>query len=212
MLFRLPGNFFPIPSVVPVNGGIAPMNSIKNAFSWLITPPLDGPEVHALPAPDGGRRVLFGRDPKFVYVIRGSAASPNSGCRRAVHGQFRRRPRDCTRLDAAVRVATRSLATLHLRNDRRDPLDENLTLPGNSAVAAAAGAPKVGMWAVLHESRSDHAQLLTVIFLIQWSGEDGRSMLYWQVLYQGSETSPRDKGNFERSRQSSIDPESMDRY
>jgi uncharacterized membrane protein YphA (DoxX/SURF4 family) len=37
---------------------------------------------------------------------------------------------------------------------------------GTSPLAPPAAPPKVGMWAVLHESRSDWAQLLCCVFLV----------------------------------------------
>jgi putative oxidoreductase len=37
---------------------------------------------------------------------------------------------------------------------------------GTSPLAAPAAAPKVGIWAVLHETRSDWAQLVCCVFLI----------------------------------------------
>jgi putative oxidoreductase len=37
---------------------------------------------------------------------------------------------------------------------------------GTSPLPAPAAAPKVGIWAVLHETRSDWAQLLCCVFLI----------------------------------------------
>jgi uncharacterized membrane protein YphA (DoxX/SURF4 family) len=45
---------------------------------------------------------------------------------------------------------------------------------GTSPLPAPAAPPKLGMWAVLHEVRSEYAQLLTVVFLMingpgEWS-------------------------------------------
>jgi uncharacterized membrane protein YphA (DoxX/SURF4 family) len=37
---------------------------------------------------------------------------------------------------------------------------------GTSPLALPPSPPKVGMWAVLHETRSDYAQIMTVIFLL----------------------------------------------
>jgi putative oxidoreductase len=37
---------------------------------------------------------------------------------------------------------------------------------GTSPLPLPAVPPKIGMWAVLHEVRSEYAQLLTVVFLL----------------------------------------------
>jgi len=37
---------------------------------------------------------------------------------------------------------------------------------GTSPLPLPAAPPKVGLWAVLHEVRSDYAQLLTCLFLL----------------------------------------------
>jgi len=37
---------------------------------------------------------------------------------------------------------------------------------GTSPLALPASPPKVGIWAVLHEIRSDYAQILTCLFLL----------------------------------------------
>jgi len=37
---------------------------------------------------------------------------------------------------------------------------------GTSPLPLPPAMPKVGFWAVMHESRSDYAQILTVIFLL----------------------------------------------
>src|SRR5262249_18949058 len=41
---------------------------------------------------------------------------------------------------------------------------------GTSPLAPPAAAPKTGLWAVLHETRSDWAQLLTCLFLVLGGG------------------------------------------
>ena len=98
---------------------------------------------------------------------RGLAVSPSSACRCRVHRDLRRWPRDCRWALAHPRTADARLRhRLHHRDDRRNPLDQDLALPRDFPVARSAAPPKVGSWAVMHETRSDFAQLLTCAFLL----------------------------------------------
>ena len=72
-------------------------------------------------------------------------------------------------------LMTRLIAIpFHHRDDRSHPFDENLVVSRHIAIAFAAVAPGLGIWAVLHEVRSEYAQLLTTAFLLingpgEWS-------------------------------------------
>src|SRR5271156_1932446 len=168
MLFRLPGNFFPIPSVVPANGGIAPMNSIKNAFSWLINPPLEGPKSTLfLRLMAGG--VFFSEGIlKFVYVNQGVGRFTKLGmpvphftanfvaCFEIVGG-----------LLLLTGLMTRLIAIPFIIEMIVAILSTKIALYlGTSPLPLPPSPPQVGIWAVLHEVRSEYAQLLTVAFLL----------------------------------------------
>jgi putative oxidoreductase len=144
------------------------MNSIKNAFSWLINPPLEGPKSTLfLRLMAGG--VFFSEGIlKFVYVNQGVGRFTKLGMPLPhFTANFVGGLEIVGGLMLLCGLATRLLAIPFIIEMIVAILSTKISLYlGTSPLPLPPALPKVGMWAVLHESRSDYAQLLTVIFLM----------------------------------------------
>jgi putative oxidoreductase len=144
------------------------MNSIKDAFSWLINPPLEGPKSTLfLRLMAGG--VFFSEGLlKFVYVNQGVGRFTKLGMPFPhFTANFVGGLEIVGGLMLLCGLATRLLAIPFIIEMLVAILSTKISLYlGTSPLPLPPALPKVGMWAVLHESRSDYAQLLTVIFLM----------------------------------------------
>jgi putative oxidoreductase len=141
---------------------------MKNLLQWLTNPPTDGPKsTIALRIMAGG--VFFWEGIlKFVYANQGIGRFTKLGmplphftadfvaCLEIVGGLLLLSGW-LTRLIAVPFVFEMIVAILSTKI--------SLYL-GTSPLPLPAAPPKVGMWAVLHEVRSEYAQLLTVLFLM----------------------------------------------
>ena len=145
-------------------------------FSWLITPPTDGPKSILLLRLMAGGVFFWEGILKFVYVNQGvgrftklgipfpHVSAPFVACLE-IFGGLLLLSGLLTRLIAIPFVIEMIVAILSTKI--------SLYL-GTSPLPLPPAPPQIGFWAVLHEIRSDYAQILTSFFLLvngpgQWS-------------------------------------------
>ena len=141
---------------------------MKNALSWLINPPTMGPRSTLLLRFMAGGVFLWEGILKFVYANQGIGRFTKLGmpmpgltanfvaCLEIVGG-----------LLLLTGLLTRLIAIPFVMEMIVAILSTKITLYlGTSPLPLPPAPPKVGMWAVLHEVRSEYAQIMTVIFLL----------------------------------------------
>jgi uncharacterized membrane protein YphA (DoxX/SURF4 family) len=141
---------------------------MKNIFVWLTHPPTEGPNSTIFLRLMAGGVFLWEGILKFVY--------PNQGI-----GRFAKLgmpfPHVTADFVACLEIVggllllsglmTRLIAVPFIFEMIVAILSTKISLYlGTSPLPLPAAPPKIGMWAVLHEVRSEYAQLLTVIFLM----------------------------------------------
>ena len=141
---------------------------MKNVMAWFIHPPNDGPASAILLRLMAGGVFFWEGILKFVYANQGIGRFTKLGmplphftadsvaCLEIVGGLLLLSGL-MTRLIAVPFVIEMIVAILSTKI--------SLYL-GTSPLPLPPAPPKVGMWAVLHEVRSEYAQLLTVLFLM----------------------------------------------
>jgi putative oxidoreductase len=141
---------------------------MKNLFTWLMNPPTEGPKSTLALRLMAGSVFLWEGILKFVYANQGIGRFTKLGmplphftadfvaCLEIVGGLLLLSGL-LTRLIAVPFVVEMIVAILSTKI--------SLYL-GTSPLPLPAAPPKMGMWAVLHEVRSEYAQLLTVLFLM----------------------------------------------
>jgi len=141
---------------------------MKNILTWLISPPTTGPESTLLLRLMAGGVFLWEGILKFVYTNQGigrftklgmpiPAFTANFVAGLEIVGGLLLISGLLTRLIAVPFVIEMIVAILSTKI--------SLYL-GTSPLPLPPAPPKIGMWAVLHEIRSDYAQIMTVIFLL----------------------------------------------
>ncbi len=141
---------------------------MKNLFLWLTHPPTDGPKSTAVLRLMAGSVFFWEGILKFVYANQGIGRFTKLGmplphftadfvaCLEIVGGLLLLSGL-LTRLIAIPFIVEMVVAILSTKISM---------YLGTSPLPLPAVAPKIGMWAVLHEVRSEYAQMLTVIFLL----------------------------------------------
>lgn len=141
---------------------------MKKFFTWLTTPPTDGPKSTIILRLMAGGVFFWEGILKFVYQNQGVGRFTKLGmplphftadfvaCLEIVGGLLILSGL-LTRLIAIPFVAEMIVAMLSTKI--------SLYL-GTSPLPLPPAPPKIGMWAVLHEIRSEYAQLLTSVFLM----------------------------------------------
>ena len=144
------------------------MKAIARLKDWLFNPPLDGPAAAILLRLMAGGVFVTEGILKFVYSNQGV-------------GRFTKLGFPLPQLTASVIGAweivagvlimvgllTRGAAALFAIEMAVAVLLTKIGLYlGTSPLPLPAAPPQVGLWAVLHESRSDYAQLLTSLYLV----------------------------------------------
>ena len=144
------------------------MKRIDELYRWLLRPPTDGPAATLLLRLMAGGVFLSEGILKFVYANQGvgrftklgfpwPAATATFVGGLEIAGGLLLLAGLCTRLIAVPFVIEMIVAILTTK--------VALYL-GTSPLPLPPAPPKVGFWAVMHETRSDWAQLLTVGFLL----------------------------------------------
>ena len=141
---------------------------MNKMLTWLMNPPTDGPNSTLLLRLMAGGVFLWEGILKFVYANQGigrftklglpiPAFTANFvGCLEIVGG-----------LLLLSGLLTRLISIPFIIEMIVAILSTKISLYlGTSPLPLPPALPKVGMWAVLHESRSDYAQIMTTIFLL----------------------------------------------
>jgi hypothetical protein len=126
------------------------------------------PQKHPHSSINGWRSVFLGRNIEICLHQPGCRSFYKAGNSiPPFHGKLRWRSGNRWRGLAYFRAADSiHRHPIHHRNGSGDLVDQDMSLSRNIAAAPAAGTPKIGLWAVLHEIRSDYAQILTSAFLL----------------------------------------------
>jgi putative oxidoreductase len=141
---------------------------MKHTSQWLATPPTDGPKSILLLRIMAGGVFLWEGILKFVYTNQGIGRFTKLGmplphftadfvALLEIVGGLLLLSGFLTRLIAVPFVIEMIVAMLSTKI--------SLYL-GTSPLPLPPSPPKIGMWAVLHEVRSEYAQLLTALFLL----------------------------------------------
>jgi putative oxidoreductase len=141
---------------------------MKKLFVWLMNPPTDGPKSILLVRLMAGGVFFWEGLLKFVYANQGVGRFTKLGIPfphftatfigyLEIVGGLLLLSGLLTRLIAVPFIAEMIVAILSTKI--------SLYL-GTSPLPLPPALPQVGFWAVLHEIRSDYAQILTVIFLL----------------------------------------------
>jgi len=141
---------------------------INESWQWLLNPPQDGPSATILLRLMAGGVFLWEGILKFVYVNQGvgrftkigipapSAMATFVGVLEIVGGVL-----------LITGLLTRLIAVPFIIEMVVAMLSTKIALYlGTSPLPLPPAPPQVGFWAVLHEIRSDYAQIMTVIFLL----------------------------------------------
>jgi uncharacterized membrane protein YphA (DoxX/SURF4 family) len=141
---------------------------MKKLMSWLITPPVEGPKSILLLRLMAGGVFFWEGLLKFAYVNQGVGRFTKLGmpfpyftatfiaCLEIVGG-----------LLLLSGLMTRVIAIPFVGEMIVAILSTKISLYlGTSPLPLPPAPPKMGLWAVLHEIRSEYAQVMTVIFLL----------------------------------------------
>ena len=141
---------------------------IKEAWKWLLSPPDDAPSATILLRFMAGGVFLWEGILKFVYVNQGVGRFTKIGIPA---------PSEMATFIGVLEIVggmllitgflTRLIAVPFIIEMVVAMLSTKIALYlGTSPLPLPPAPPQVGLWAVLHEIRSDYAQIMTVIFLL----------------------------------------------
>ena len=141
---------------------------MKKALLWLVNPPTDGPKSILLLRLMAGGVFFWEGLLKFVYVNQGVGRFTKLGipfphftaafiAYLEIFGGLLLITGLMTRLIAVPFIGEMIVAVLSTKI---------ALYLGTSPLPLPPAPPQIGFWAVLHEIRSDYAQILTVIFLL----------------------------------------------
>jgi putative oxidoreductase len=139
---------------------------MKNLLAWLSHPPSNGPKSTMYLRVMAGGVFLWEGILKFVYANQGIGRFTKLGM---PFPQFSADFVACLEIGGGVLILTglltRLVAIPFIFEMIVAILSTKISLYlGTSPPPLPAAPPKIGMWAVLHEVRSEYAQLLTVVF------------------------------------------------
>jgi uncharacterized membrane protein YphA (DoxX/SURF4 family) len=141
---------------------------MKNAFAWLLNPPTGGPNSTMLLRAMAGGVFLWEGILKFVYVNQGIGRFTKLGIPLP---HFTANFVACLEIGGGLLIIsgllTRLIAIPFIAEMIVAILSTKISLYlGTSPLPLPPAPPQIGIWAVLHEIRSDYAQILTTIFLL----------------------------------------------
>src|SRR5271167_2412111 len=142
--------------------------NMKSIYNWLADPPVDGPASTLFLRLMAGGVFLWEGILKFVYVNQGAGRFTKLGMPfphftagfvgwLEIVGGILLLSGLMTRLIAIPFIVEMIVAILSTKISM---------YLGTSPLPLPPSPPQIGIWAVLHEVRSEYAQLLTVIFLL----------------------------------------------
>jgi putative oxidoreductase len=142
--------------------------NINKTFTWLMNPPTSGPKSILLLRLMAGGVFLSEGILKFVYANQGVGRFTKLGMPfPAVTADFVACLEIVGGLLLLMGLLTRLISVPFIIEMIVAILSTKIALYlGTSSLPLPPALPKVGMWAVLHESRSDYAQIMTSIFLL----------------------------------------------
>jgi putative oxidoreductase len=135
---------------------------------WLMNPPTDGPKSILLLRLMAGGVFLWEGILKFVYVNQGVGRFTKLGLPMPVYtANFVACLEIFGGLLLISGLLTRLISIPFIIEMIVAILSTKISLYlGTSPLPLPPAPPKIGMWAVLHESRSDYAQIMITIFLL----------------------------------------------
>jgi putative oxidoreductase len=141
---------------------------MKKFLIWLTNPPVDGPNSIAILRMMAGGVFLSEGILKFVYTNQGVGRFTKLGMPvPQITANFVASLEIVGGLLLISGLLTRLISIPFIFEMIVAVLSTKISLYlGTSPLPMPPAPPKVGMWAVLHESRSDYAQLLTCLFLM----------------------------------------------
>jgi uncharacterized membrane protein YphA (DoxX/SURF4 family) len=143
------------------------MKRIQAILDWILNPPVNGPKASLLIRLMAGGVFLSEGILKFVYTNQGVGRFTKLGFPEPqLTASFVGTLEIVGGVLLLLGLATRAIAILFIVEMIVAILSTKISLYlGTSPLPLPASPPKVGVWAVLHETRSDWAQLLTCAFL-----------------------------------------------
>lgn len=144
------------------------MKKINNLLTWLWSPPTSGPNSTLLLRLMAGGVFLWEGILKFVYANLGVGRFTKLGMPfPAFTANFVASLEIVGGLLLISGLLTRLIAVPFIIEMIVAILSTKISLYlGTSPLPLPPAPPKVGMWAVLHEVRSEYAQIMTVMFLL----------------------------------------------
>jgi putative oxidoreductase len=141
---------------------------MKKIIDWFSFPPVDGPAATLFLRLMAGGVFLWEGILKFVYTNQGVGRFTKLGFPMPeTMANFIATFEIVGGLLILLGLFTRFIALYFISEMIIAILSTKISLYlGTSPLPLPAAAPKVGFWAVLHEIRSDYAQLLTCLFLL----------------------------------------------
>lgn len=144
------------------------MENIKNFWHWLMNPPVDGPKSTITCRLMAGGVFLWEGILKFVYANQGVGRFTKLGM---PFPHFTADFVACLEIGGGILLLTglmtRMIAIPFIAEMIVAMLSTKISLYlGTSPLPLPPAPPRIGMWAVLHEVRSEYAQLLTSLFLM----------------------------------------------
>ena len=144
------------------------IKTMKKIINWFLNPPVTGQVNHSNHSPDGRNRIFLGRHFEICLC--------KSGCWTVYETGFSLSRNHCTYIATGEIIGglllifwffTRIIAFYFIIQMIVAVLSTKIDLYfGRSPLPMPPAPPKMGIWAVLHEIRSDYAQILTCLFLL----------------------------------------------
>lgn len=144
------------------------MTTLRTAFSWLSNPPLDAPRATVLMRVMAGGVFLSEGILKFVYTNQGVGRFTKLGLPMPhLTANFVGALEIVGGLMLILGLFTRFIAIPFIIEMIVAILSTKIGLfLGTSPLPLPPSPPTVGFWAVMHEIRSDYAQIATSLFLL----------------------------------------------
>jgi putative oxidoreductase len=141
---------------------------MNNVLTWLLNPPVDGPKSTLILRLMAGGVFLWEGLLKFVYVNQGIGRFTKLGMPFPhFTASFVGGLEIIGGLMLLCGLMTRLIAIPFIIEMIVAMLSTKISMYlGTSPLPLPPSPPQIGMWAVLHEIRSEYAQLLTVVFLM----------------------------------------------
>src|SRR5499427_1316562 len=144
------------------------LHNMKNIMQWLTQPPVDGPTSTVLLRVMAGSVFFWEGILKFIYVNQGVGRFTKLGMPFPIFtADFVGGLEIVGGLLVMAGLLTRWIAIPFVIEMIVAMLSTKISLYlGTSPLPLPPAPPKIGMWAVLHEIRSEYAQIMVVVYLL----------------------------------------------